>query len=193
MATVGKTNNKEQRYRSDQDHKISRKVIEIAKKNNVSKIKLEDLSGIRDTARISRKNGKELHRWPRHRQMKYIQYKAAEEGIDVVFVNPRYTSQKCPACKKRNKSTGRKYKCSCGFVGHRDIVGATNILSAPVIDGVAFKKKKNKKLSNQESKSLSAHAAICTGMGRGDGTPLEAAPSNLRELRIAEMDLPTTT
>jgi len=193
IKVIKKINNKEQRYRRDQDHKISRKIIDLAIKNDVSVIKLEDLSGIRDTARTSRKNGKELHRWPRHRQMKYIEYKAAEEGIEVVFVDPRYTSQKCPACKKKNKSTGRKYECSCGFVGHRDIVGATNILSAPVIDGVAFNKKKSKRTPRQESKSLSAHAAICTGMGWGDGTPLKATPSNLRELRITEMDLPTTT
>jgi putative transposase len=40
-----------------------------------------------------------------------------------------YTSQTCPACFKRHKPKGRDYICSCGFIGHRDVVGATNIRS----------------------------------------------------------------
>ncbi|MBP2629517.1 MAG: transposase, OrfB family [Firmicutes bacterium] len=34
-----------------------------------------------------------------------------------------------------NKASDIKYKCSCGFKGHRDIVGALNIISVTVIDG----------------------------------------------------------
>jgi transposase len=33
------------------------------------------------------------------------------------------------------KLTYRKYKCGCGFKGHRDIIGAANIISAPVVVG----------------------------------------------------------
>ncbi len=40
----------------------------------------------------------------------------------------RYTSQTCPACRNRKKPTGRVYSCpKCGWEGHRDVVGASNI------------------------------------------------------------------
>ena len=119
----------------DKDHKISRQIVNFALDNKVAVIKLEQLSGIRQTARTSRKNEKNLHTWPFYRLAQYIEYKAKLAGIAVEYVNPKYTSQTCPACGERNKASDRKYKCSCGFKGHRDIVGALNIISAPMADG----------------------------------------------------------
>lgn len=132
---INKLNNKEQRWMRDQDHKVSRQLVNFAKKNNVSVIHLEKLSGIRQTARTSRKNEKNLHSWSFYRLAQFIEYKAFLEGIKVNYVDPKYTSQTCPACGERNKAKDRKYKCSCGFKGHRDCVGAKNIITAPVISG----------------------------------------------------------
>ena len=132
---INKLGNKEQRWMKDQDHKVSRQLVNFAKENNVSVIRMEQLSGIRQTARTSRKNEKNLHSWSFYRLAQFIKYKAILEGIQVEFVNPKYTSQICPACGERNKANDRKYACSCGFKGHRDIIGAKNIISAPVIDG----------------------------------------------------------
>ena len=135
LTAIRKRDNKEQRWMKDQDHKASRQLVNFAKENNVSTIRLEALSGIRQTARTSRKNEKNLHSWSFYRLAQYIEYKAKLAGIVVEYVNPKYTSQLCPACGERNKASDRKYKCSCGFKGHRDIVGALNIISATVIDG----------------------------------------------------------
>lgn len=132
---INKLDNKEQRWMKDQDHKVSRQLVNFAKENNVSTIRLEQLSGIRQTARTSRKNEKNLYTWSFYRLAQFIEYKAILEGIKVECVNPKYTSQTCPVCGERNKANDRKYKCSCGFKGHRDIIGAKNIISAPVIDG----------------------------------------------------------
>ena len=132
---INKLNNKEQRWMKDQDHKVSRQLVNFAKENNVSVIRLEQLSGIRQTARTSRKNEKNLHVWSFYRLAQFIEYKAILEGIQVEFVNPKYTSQTCPACGERNKANDRKYKCDCGYKKHRDMVGAINIISAPVISG----------------------------------------------------------
>ena len=120
---------------TDKDHKISRQLVNFAKQNNVSTIRLEKLSGIRQTARTSRKNEKNLHSWSFYRLAQFIEYKAIMEGIKVQYVNPKYTSQTCPVCGKRNHANDRKYQCECGFKGHRDIIGARNIISAPVVSG----------------------------------------------------------
>jgi len=40
-----------------------------------------------------------------------------------------YTSQQCPCCGKRKKTSTRNYECTCGYYEHRDIHGSKNILS----------------------------------------------------------------
>lgn len=126
---------KEQRYMKDQDHKVSRAIVNFAKENKISVIRLEKLANIRQTARTSRKNEKNLHTWSFYRLSQFIEYKANLEGIRVEYVNPAYTSQTCPKCSEKNKVKDRKYTCKCGFEKHRDLVGAMNIRYAPVIDG----------------------------------------------------------
>jgi putative transposase len=134
------SNHKEQRWMKNQDHKISRDIINFAINNNVATIRLEHLKGIRKTTRTSRKNRTDLHNWSFYRLMGFIKYKAAMVGISVEMTNPAYTSQICPSCKHKNKAKGRSYECShCGFKTHRDRVGAINIISAPLIDGKALK------------------------------------------------------
>lgn len=134
LGALRKRHDKEQRWMKDQDHKVSRQIINFAQENNVAIIRLEKLSGIRQTARISRKN-ENLHTWSFYRLAQFIEYKSFLAGIKVEHVNPRYTSQKCPVCGEINKATDRKYKCRCGFKSHRDRLGAMNIISAPVVDG----------------------------------------------------------
>ena len=134
LEAIKKLNNKEQRIMQDKDHKYSRQIVDFAQKNNVSVIRLEKLSNIRNTTRTSRKNNHSLHSWSFYRLAAFIEYKAALLGIKVEYVDPRYTSQSCPCCKTKNKAKDRKYICSCGYEAHRDIVGAINILS-PVIHG----------------------------------------------------------
>lgn len=136
LNAIRKSRNKEQRIMRDIDHKISREIVNFAKDNHVAVIRMEQLTNIRATARTSRKNEKNLHTWSFYRLAHCIEYKAALAGIRVEYVNPAYTSQICPVCGKHNHAQDRKYRCSCGFHGHRDIVGAVNIRNAvPVADG----------------------------------------------------------
>lgn len=135
LKAIRKRHDKEQRWMKDTDHKMSRQIVNFAKENNVKVIRLEKLSGIRQTARTSRKNEKNLHTWCFYRLASFIEYKAFLEGIRVEYVNPKYTSQTCPACGKRNHAKDRNYRCDCGFKAHRDRVGAINIISATVVAG----------------------------------------------------------
>ncbi|USG68290.1 transposase [Brevibacillus ruminantium] len=135
LSAVRKLGNKEQRWMKDQNHKISRQIVNTAIQEGVSVMKLERLENIRKTARTSRKNAKNLHSWTFYQLQQFISYKANLVGIKVVEVNPAYTSQCCPACGEKNKARDRRYKCSCGFKAHRDRVGAINIMRQPVTDG----------------------------------------------------------
>lgn len=136
LNAIRKSEDKEQRWMQDQDHKISRAIVNFAIQQHVSEIRLEHLEGIRQTTRLSRKNERNLHTWSFYRTAQYIEYKAKLAGIKVVYVDPAYTSQLCPVCGVRHKMKDRRYKCStCGYIGHRDIVGAINIIRAPVADG----------------------------------------------------------
>lgn len=128
-------NNKEQRIMRDTDHKISRAIVNKAVRWNVGIIKMERLKNIRATTRKSRKNNHSLHNWSFYRLSKYIEYKAKLAGIDVVYVNPAFTSQKCPVCGKRHHAQDRLYKCKCGYRQHRDLVGAINICNSTEIVG----------------------------------------------------------
>lgn len=132
---IRRLDDKEKRWMQDKDHKISREIIDFAIDNHISVIRLEQLTNIRQTARTSRKNEKNLHTWSFYRLSRFIAYKAMLAGIQVEYVNPAYTSQSCPKCAEKNRAQDRKYKCPCGFKTHRDIVGAMNIRYATVIDG----------------------------------------------------------
>gem|GEM_PF-90966 len=135
LNAIRNSEDKEQRWMKDQDHKVSRAIVNFAKENNISVIHLEQLANIRQTARTSRKNEKNLHTWSFYRVSQFVAYKAKIAGIKVEYVKPAYTSQTCPKCSEKNKAQDRIYTCACGFKKHRDIVGAMNIRYAPVVGG----------------------------------------------------------
>lgn len=110
--------------------KISHDIIKTAIAHDVKVIKLERLANIRSTTRISRKNNPSLHTWSFYRLTQFIEYKAKLAGIKVEYVNPAYTSQKCPVCGNIHHANDRNYTCSCGFHIHRDVLGAINICSS---------------------------------------------------------------
>lgn len=127
LKALKRLNNKEQRVMRDIDHKMSREIVNFAINSGVSTIKLENLANIRKATRKSRKNEHNLHTWSFYRLANYIEYKAKLAGITVEYVNPAYTSQRCPICGKYNHAEDRRYTCECGYHAHRDIVGAINI------------------------------------------------------------------
>jgi putative transposase len=63
-----------------------------------------------------------------------VHAKAESAGREVIAVDPRNTSRRCPECghtAKENRPTQEKFHCvSCGHQAHADIVGASNVLRA---------------------------------------------------------------
>jgi putative transposase len=116
----------------DLEHKISRAVVSLAVRQGVKVIALGDVRNIGDGKRLNAKSQQKISQWSHGRMRSYITYKAARYGIAVVLVSEAYTSQTCPKCGQKHKPKGRVYRCAnevCGFVGHRDVVGASNIWS----------------------------------------------------------------
>lgn len=159
---IKNSKDKESRVMRDINHKISRQIVNFAKVEKVGKIRMEDLSGIRQTTKTSRKNAKALHRWNFYQLQNFIGYKATLLGIGVERINPQYTSQICLICGSINKAIDRKYVCSsCGFVGHRDIIASKNIRDCRTVNGG---------VGNPENHS--AIGAKCSANGRADDTAL---------------------
>lgn len=129
-----KSKGQEARWMKDINHKLSRQIVNHAHEQGVGTIKIESLAGIRkSTTRTSRganarKNNQMKQSWSFYQLTLLIAYKAERIGITVEQVDPAYTSQECPACGARNKARDRIYVCAeCGWMGHRDRVGAINI------------------------------------------------------------------
>lgn len=134
VRAVRKSKGKERRWMKDLNHKLSRQIVNHASSSGVGIIKIESLAGIRKgTTRTSRgasarKNNRMKNSWSFYQLTMLITYKAARLGIKVEQVDPAYTSQECPACGHRNKAQDRTYVCcDCGWMGHRDKVGAVNV------------------------------------------------------------------
>jgi putative transposase len=120
----------QKRRRRDMEHKVSRSVVEWAVEQEVGTLAIGDVRDVADGVNLGKQTNQRVSNWPHGKIRKYIEYKAEAAGIRIELVDEAYTSQTCPSCQHRYKPRGRVYTCpACGFFGHRDIVGATNILS----------------------------------------------------------------
>jgi putative transposase len=121
---------KQQRRLRDMEHKISRSVVDYAMDSQAGVLAIGDVRDIADAPEMGRKQNQKLSTWRHGKLRAYLTYKAEAEGMRVVLVNERHTSQTCPNCERRHKPKGRTYRCpDCRFQAHRDVVGAVNILS----------------------------------------------------------------
>ena len=110
------------------NHTISKKIVQIAKEENKG-IAIEDLKGIRFS---SIKKGKKFRirvgNWSFYQLRQYISYKAMLNGVTVVIVNPRYTSQTCSNCHYIGNRKGKVFKCNnCGNNIDADVNASVNI------------------------------------------------------------------
>jgi len=121
---------KENRFRKDCDHVLSRRLVDAVESGTV--LVLEDLTSIRGKS-YGREFNRKLHTWSFYRLSSFIEYKARMEGVSVVFVNPKYTSQECSCChhiSRANRKTQSRFKCTkCGFQLNADLNAARNIAS----------------------------------------------------------------
>jgi len=88
---------------------------------------MEKLTNIRKRIKAGKRVRSRLHRWSWYQLQSFIEYKAEAAGIQVIYVNPAYTSKSCNECgaiATRNKHT---LTCSCGNRAHADLNASRNI------------------------------------------------------------------
>ena len=126
---IKEIDNKESRYITNLNHKISRQVVNLAVQENVSTIVMEDLKNIRKTSFSLKTADKNINSWSFYELQGFIKYKAGLSGIDVVYISPKYTSQTCSKCGLVAKSNRKRnaYTCECGNNLHSDLNAARNI------------------------------------------------------------------
>jgi putative transposase len=112
----------------DYAHNLGDLKTELALKHH-SLIILEDLEKLRENNKKSRRFNKKLGLWFYCRIQFCIEYEARERGLEVVEIDPRGTTSKCPRCGgKLVEYRYRVLKCKkCGFIGDRDVAATINI------------------------------------------------------------------
>ena len=120
----------QKRRKRDIEHKTSRALVAWAKERQVGTLAVGDVRDIAHHVDQGSKANQKIANWSHGRLRSYIEYKAQAAGIQMELVAEHYSSQTCPCCGHRQKPKGRLYACPvCGFRGHRDGMGATNLLS----------------------------------------------------------------
>jgi putative transposase len=121
-------------------HKTSKLYVDYTVKNKIKNIIIGDLAkfNMNLKQKKTRKGSyQKLVQWNHGQLITMLTYKLARHNIKVEEISEAYTSQTCPSCGHKYKPSGRNYICSeCGFELHRDVLGAYNILSKYLNDGV---------------------------------------------------------
>ena len=139
---LAKVKGKERRFRADVNHCISKKIVGTLKKGDT--IVLEKLTNIRKSVRkltktqkeegqktFKKEQRREINNWNFYQLEMFLTYKAAEKGVEVVFVDARYTSQRCSKCGhivRGNRKTQSQFRCQkCNYSLNADLNAARNI------------------------------------------------------------------
>ena len=93
MKAVNKVRDKVANFADTYNHKVSRYIVDLAAKYNCGVIQMEDLSKATSNTRE-----RMLKDWSYYDLQNKIEYKAKELGIDVIYINPKYTSKRCSKC-----------------------------------------------------------------------------------------------
>ena len=123
-----KASRRERRHVAHVNHVVSRDIVNEAKEKKKKLIILEDLTHIRERIKANLRVHARLHRWPFRKLQQMIVYKAIQEGMEVMFVDPHYTSQTCARCGKLGARKKHRFQCSCGYRAHADLNASRNLL-----------------------------------------------------------------
>ncbi|SNZ15050.1 transposase, IS605 OrfB family, central region [Natronoarchaeum philippinense] len=119
-----------ERFVRDRLHKVSRHIVEWSQQFEKPCIVFEDLKEMRDSIDYGTRMNRRLHHLPFRALQFCTSYKASFEGIPTGWINPEYTSQRCPICghTERANRNKKRFKCKdCSHQGHSDRGASVNI------------------------------------------------------------------
>ncbi|NJM67093.1 MAG: IS200/IS605 family element transposase accessory protein TnpB [Acaryochloris sp. RU_4_1] len=124
-----KLSGRQRRFRKDCDHVLSKRLVRSVQSG--ATLVFEDLTNIRGRAKMRKAQRRRLHGWSFAQFQAFVTYKAESRGVNVGFVDPRYTSQKCSQCghiERGNRPSQAEFRCQkCGYECHADYNAAVNI------------------------------------------------------------------
>lgn len=134
---LNRLSGRERRFMKDVNHCVSKQIVAFAVNNKAATITLEDLEGIRKSAKSKGKTmRKMINQWSFFELQQFIEYKAKQAGINVESVAPEYTSQSCSKCGYTHEDNRKRhsFKClSCGYQLHSDLNASRNIRLRSVV------------------------------------------------------------
>jgi len=109
--------------------KMSHEIVALARRYRYA-VAREDLTGLIESLRkLPREHRVSLLILSYRRISRWIDWQCEKHGVQVVAVDPRDTSTRCPRCGGKMRENGyRVFKClRCGFEADRDTVAVLNI------------------------------------------------------------------
>ena len=137
-ALLKRLSGKERRFQRHVNHVISKTIILDAKQSNRI-VAIEDLTGIRNRTNQQPRSKTERRRsnsWAFYQLRTFLEYKGLINGVEIVLVSPRYSSQTCHACMHLGLRSGKRFKCmnqGCLWHGDADENASQNL---SIIGGV---------------------------------------------------------
>lgn len=122
---------RENRWMRDVNHCVSKALVENAEPKTLFAI--EDLTGIRQaTVKVRKKNRYVSVSWAFYDLRQKLEYKAKEAGMEVIALDPKYSSQCCPKCGNTDRHNRDKrrhaFKCKvCNYQSNDDRIGGINM------------------------------------------------------------------
>lgn len=116
-------------------HSATKTVVDYCIKNNISKVVIGDITGIRKNANLGKANNQKFHALPYERIYSLFEYKLKKQGIELIKQKEYYSSQVSPFAPKvgkvnatKNKRKHRGLYIDKCVIFNADSVGAFNIL-----------------------------------------------------------------
>lgn len=104
--------------------------------DSTKRIAVEDLTGLKLRTQTKEKSSKQSRKtmapWTYRQVLNRVEQLAQEHRVRLVYVDPRNTSRRCPACglvAKENRVKEDFCCVACNHSGDADYIGATNILA----------------------------------------------------------------
>ena len=122
---------RERRFMTDENRKIAKWICNMP----YNCIVLENIHGLKEHSKKKKKVSKPLRRkfgnWSYYKLEQFVIQRAEKVGKTVLFVNPRFTSQRCSQCgyiAKNNRSSQSEFLCrECFFELNADLNAARNL------------------------------------------------------------------